>query len=171
MTVLGYPPCRPRASYSGNKLDSRSFKARHQQGRQFDGDVTLTLHLAPPILGNRDPVTGALRKREFGPWVMKVFRILARLKALRGTPFDIFGNTPERKMERRLVTDYETTLQGLLANLNRDSHPIARDIAALPETIRGFGHVKERNLEKAKAREIDLLDAYRRPAPKASAAE
>jgi indolepyruvate ferredoxin oxidoreductase len=59
----------------------------------------------------------------------------------------------------------------VLADLNRDNHPIAREIAALPETIRGFGPVKEQNLEQAKAREADLLDAYRRPAPKATAAE
>jgi len=148
--------------------DGRFEKAlRHQ----FDGDFTLTFHLAPPILGNRDPLTGALRKRAYGPWVMKVFRILARLKALRGTPFDIFGYTPERKMERQLIADYETTVKDLLADLDRDNHAIARDIAALPETIRGFGHVKERNLQQAKAREADLLEAYRRPAPKATAAE
>jgi indolepyruvate ferredoxin oxidoreductase len=102
---------------------------------------------------------------------MKVFRILARLKALRGTPFDLFAHTPERKAERRLIADYETTLQTLLAGLDRDNHAIACDIAALPETIRGFGHVKEKNLEQSKAREADLLDAYRRPAPKATAAE
>jgi indolepyruvate ferredoxin oxidoreductase len=139
--------------------------------RQFDGDFTLTFHLAPPILGHRDPLTGALRKRAYGPWVMNVFRILARLKALRGTPFDLFAHTPERKAERRLIADYETTLQTLLAGLDRDNHAIACDIAALPETIRGFGHVKEKNLEQSKAREADLLEAYRRPAPKATAAE
>jgi indolepyruvate ferredoxin oxidoreductase len=138
---------------------------------RFDGEYKLTFHLAPPILGNRDPLTGRLRKREFGPWVMSVFRILARLKGLRGTAVDIFGRTPERKMERRLITDYETTLATVLTGLDRDNHAIAREIAALPETIRGFGHVKEQNLEQAKAHEADLLDAYRRPAPTATAAE
>jgi indolepyruvate ferredoxin oxidoreductase len=102
---------------------------------------------------------------------MSVFRILARLKGLRGTPFDIFGRTSERRMERQLIADYEATLGTLLAGLNRGNHAIAREIAALPETIRGFGHVKEQNLEQAKAREADLLDAYRRPAPTATAAE
>jgi indolepyruvate ferredoxin oxidoreductase len=102
---------------------------------------------------------------------MSVFRILARLKGLRGTPFDIFGRTSERRMERQLIADYEATLETLLAGLNRGNHAIAREIAALPETIRGFGHVKEQNLEQAKAREADLLDAYRRPAPTATAAE
>ena len=123
------------------------------------------------MLGNRDPVTGEVRKRRFGPWVMTVFRILARLKGLRGTPLDIFGHTAERKMERRLIADYEATLETLLANLDGDNHAIARDIAALPETIRGFGHVKEKSIEQAKAREAELLDAYRRPEPKATAAE
>jgi indolepyruvate ferredoxin oxidoreductase len=102
---------------------------------------------------------------------MSVFRILARLKGLRGTPLDIFGRTSERKIERRLITEYEATLETLLAGLDRDNHSIAREIAALPETIRGFGDVKEQNLKQAKAREADLLDAYRRPAPKANAAE
>jgi indolepyruvate ferredoxin oxidoreductase len=92
-------------------------------------------------------------------------------KGLRGTPLDIFAHTPERKIERRLIADYETTVEALLPGLDRDNHAIACEIAALPETIRGFGPVKERNLETAKAREVDLLDAYRRPAPKATAAE
>jgi indolepyruvate ferredoxin oxidoreductase len=74
-------------------------------------------------------------------------------------------------MERQLIADYEATLETLLAGLDRDNHAIASEIAAIPETIRGFGHVKERNLEKAKARGADLLEAYRRPAPKATAAE
>jgi indolepyruvate ferredoxin oxidoreductase len=74
-------------------------------------------------------------------------------------------------MERRLIADYEATVEGLLADLDRENHTIACEIAALPEAIRGFGHVKEQNLEKAKALEADLLAAYRRPAPKATAAE
>ena len=74
-------------------------------------------------------------------------------------------------MERRLIADYETTLETLLAGLDRDNHALAREIAALPETIRGFGHVKDQNQEKAKAHEADLLATYRRPAPKATAAE
>ena len=81
------------------------------------------------------------------------------------------GHTPERKMERRLIADYETTVKTLLAGLDRQNHAIACENAALLETIRGFGPAKERNLEQAKAPETDLLDAYRRPAPKATAAE
>jgi indolepyruvate ferredoxin oxidoreductase len=102
---------------------------------------------------------------------MTVFRMLARLKGLRGTAFDPFGHSPERKMERRLIAEYEATVETLLAGLGADNHAIAREIAALPEGFRGFGHVKEKNIERAMAREAELLDAYRRPAPKATAAE
>jgi len=74
-------------------------------------------------------------------------------------------------MERRLIADYETTAEGLLADLDRENHAIAGEISALPETVRGFGPVKEMNPEKAKARECNLFEAYRRSAPKVTAAE
>ena len=138
---------------------------------RFEGDFTLRFHLAPPIGSRRDPRTGELRKREFGPWMLTVFRVLARLKRLRGTAFDVFGHTRERRMERRLITEYEGTIGELIDGLDVDNHALAIEIAALPSRIRGFGHVKERNVETAKAEERHLLSLFRSPAPHARAAE
>src|SRR4029079_10267691 len=73
----------------------------------FAGWKSLEFHLAPPILGRRDPLTGHLRKSKFGPWMMTGFRLLAKLKGLRGTPLDVFGGSEERRQERRQLADYE----------------------------------------------------------------
>jgi indolepyruvate ferredoxin oxidoreductase len=125
----------------------------------------LTFHLAPPLLARRHPATGEPRKITFGPWMMSAFRLLARLKGLRGTAFDPFGYTDERRLERKLVTDYEMTLAELLDKLTPANHHLAVGIAAIPEKIRGFGHVKRRHLDAAKADEAALLDRFRSGAP------
>ncbi len=137
----------------------------------FEPGGTLRFHLAPPLIARKDPVTGVLRKRAYGPWVMTAFRLLARLKRLRGTRLDIFGHTAERRMERRLIGDYEKTVDDLLSALTRDNHRLAVEIASLPETIRGFGHVKARNVAEARTREAALLETFRAPTPAATAAE
>jgi indolepyruvate ferredoxin oxidoreductase len=139
--------------------------------RQFDGDFTLEFHLAPPLFAKRDPVTGELQKSAYGPWVFRAFKLLARLRRLRGTAFDIFGRTAERRMERQLIDDYEGLIRELTASLGPGNHALALELARLPEQIRGFGHVKERNIKKAKEREASLLAAFRHPAPTATAAE
>ena len=138
--------------------------------RRFEGSFKLEYHLAPPFLAARDPVTGEARKRAFGPWMMIAFRWLARLRRLRGTPFDVFGRTHERRMERALIADYEVVVRELAAALEPDNHALAMEIACLPEQIRGFGHIKTRNVEKAKAREADLLGMWRNKDTRASAA-
>ncbi|MCW9002445.1 MAG: indolepyruvate ferredoxin oxidoreductase family protein [Rhodospirillales bacterium] len=136
---------------------------------QFEGGYTLSFHLAPPMLADRDPETGHLKKKTYGGWMMGVFRILASLKGLRGTVFDPFGYTDERRMERRLVTEYETLIDEILAGLTPDNHATAIGIATLPMDMVGFGHVKERNVAKAKERETELLTAFRAgPAIKAA---
>ena len=138
--------------------------------RQFDGDFTLQYHLAPPLLVSRDRATGELKTRAFGPWMGRMFELLARLRPLRGTPFDIFGYTAERRMERRLIADYEALLRELSASLNPGNHALAVEIAALPAKIRGFGHVKAKNVEAAKACETELLAVWRtKDAPAAAA--
>ncbi len=139
---------------------------------RFEGDYTLRFHLAPQIIAERDPETGHLRKAAFGPWMLKAFAGLAKLKRLRGTPFDPFGYSAERRRERRLITEYEATVEQLLAGLTPANHALAVEISAVPEHIRGFGHVKSRHLEPAKAREAELLAAFLSPeaAPSASAA-
>jgi indolepyruvate ferredoxin oxidoreductase len=138
--------------------------------RMFEGEYTLKFHLAPPLLNRPDPVTGIARKSEFGPWMMTGFRVLAKLKWLRGTAFDIFGRTEERRTERRLITEYETTVDELLRELSADNLKLAVQIASMPEDIRGFGHVKMRHLKKAKARETELLWKFRNPQASAKAA-
>jgi indolepyruvate ferredoxin oxidoreductase len=142
-------------------------------GRQFEGDYTIEFNLAPPLIAERDPETGHLKKRKFGPWMMTAFRFLAGLKGLRGTALDIFGRTAERRMERQLITDYCALMEEIVATLTPANHRIAVALAAIPEHIRGYGHVKEAHLKQAKAREAELLAQYRAPtpAPFAQAAE
>ncbi len=139
--------------------------------RQFAGRYRLELHLAPPLFARRDPATGELQKRAYGAWVLSLFAILARLRRLRGTKLDVFGHTQERRMERQLIRDYETMLDELLGGLTAHNHALAIEIAALPAQIRGFGHVKERSIAKARARAASLLAAFRSNAPALSAAE
>ena len=103
--------------------------------------------------------------------MMPAFRLLASLKGLRGSKLDIFGYSEERKMERRLIGEYEATIDGVLATLDQTNHALAVQIAAVPESMRGFGHVKEKNVGAAKQREVSLLAAYRSPATARAAAE
>ena len=127
----------------------------------FDGDrLRFEFHLAPPLLARRDPQTGEPKKMSFGPWLLKVFAALARLKFLRGTMFDPFGYTAERKMERRLVADYETLLGEIVAQLTPNNHRIAVELAMIPEKVRGFGPVKQRHLAAAKAEEAALREQF-----------
>ena len=123
--------------------------------------LRLYVHLAPPLLARADKVTGEPKKMTFGPWIFPLFRLLAKFKFLRGTPFDPFGYSRERRTERALVRDYETMLGEVLARLNGDNHHIAVALAAIPEKIRGFGHVKMRHLKAARADEAALLDQLR----------
>jgi indolepyruvate ferredoxin oxidoreductase len=138
----------------------------------FDGDLKFEFHLAPPLFARRDPETGLPRKITFGPWMMRAFGVLAKFKFLRGTAFDPFGYSAERKTERKLIADYEATLAEILSRLNSENHPIAVGLAAIPEKIRGFGHVKARHLVAAKADEAALLEQLRAsPTPLLKAAE
>jgi indolepyruvate ferredoxin oxidoreductase len=128
---------------------------------QFEGPYELHFHLAPPLFADRDPVSGHLRKRIYGPWMLSMFGLLAKLRRLRGTPLDIFGRNQERRTERRLIGDYEMILEEILTRLSPDNHASAVELAALPLEIRGFGHVKQANLARAKRREAALLARLR----------
>jgi indolepyruvate ferredoxin oxidoreductase len=140
-------------------------------GEQFEGGYKLRFHLAPPLLAPRDPETGRLKKRRYGPWVFTAFKVLARLRFLRGTKLDIFGYTAERRSERKLVKDYEALMGEIAAQLSPANHATAVALARVPEHIRGYGHVKDANLEQAKQEEAKLLAAFRDPAPLRVAAE
>jgi indolepyruvate ferredoxin oxidoreductase len=135
----------------------------------FDGDYKIHFHLAPPTFSRRDS-EGHLRKSEFGPWMFRAFKVLAKFKGLRGGALDVFGYTAERKMERKLIDDYFATVDELLARLGRDNHSLAVEIASIPEQIRGYGHIKEANFEKAKAAQTRLMAQWSAPAiPKIAA--
>ena len=139
---------------------------------QFEGDYKLKFHLAPPLVAERDPATGHLKKREYGPWMLTAFRVLARLKGLRGTPFDIFGRTEERRAERQAIGDYAALLDEIAATLTADNHAAAVELAAVPLDIRGFGHVKDANRQRAAAKAASLFARFRAPeGPHALAAE
>ncbi len=135
---------------------------------QFEGDYKLRFHLAPPVLNKPDATTGVAKKSTYGPWMMSAFRVLAKLKGLRGGPLDVFGRTAERKAERALITQYETLVDELLGKLAAGNHDLAVELASVPEHIRGYGHVKARHIADAKAREAVLLERFRR-GPEAAA--
>ena len=138
---------------------------------QFEGDYKIHFHLAPPTLSRVDAATGRIAKQQFGPWMMRVFRLLARLKGLRGTALDPFARLPERQLERRLITDYERLVEEILGRLDAGNHATAVALASIPEQIRGYGHVKEAHLADAKKREAELLAAFRAPPDARQAAE
>ena len=144
---------------------------RASLARRFDGNYRVRVHLAPPLLARRDPQTGQMKKSSYGPWIFGVLRTLAGLKRLRGTIFDVFGYTAERKAERRLIAEYEAIVDEILGGLSADNHGLAVSIAAIPDEIRGFGHVKDKAIVEAKAREAVLLTAWRSPTARTSAAE
>ncbi len=126
----------------------------------FEPGYRLHHHLAPPLIAKTND-KGERVKQKFGPAVQTVFKLLAPLKALRGTAFDLFGRTAERRSERQLVADYRATVTELLAGLNAGNHALALELAQVPEAIKGFGHVKERNLRAARQRWNGLLSQWR----------
>jgi indolepyruvate ferredoxin oxidoreductase len=115
----------------------------------FEGDYRINFHLAPPALARRNE-KGELQKRKFGPGMLTAFRVLAKLKGLRGTPLDLFGRTPERRAERALIAQYRASIEQVIASLTGQNHSVALEVARLPDRIKGFGHVKDRNLAAAR---------------------
>ncbi|MEO8857991.1 MAG: indolepyruvate ferredoxin oxidoreductase family protein [Burkholderiaceae bacterium] len=130
----------------------------------FEGDFKLHYHLAPPLIAKKNE-KGELQKQKFGPGMLRGFRVLAWLKGLRGTPLDIFGRTQERREERALIGEYRASIEEVLATLDTSNHAAAVDIARIPEQIKGYGHVKQRNLKAARQNWQALLQAWRAPAP------
>lgn len=123
---------------------------------EFEGDYRIRFHMAPPLLAKPDPHTGNIKKMEFGPWMMSAFRLLAKGRALRGGTWDVFGRTEERRLERELLLDYETSLVNLASKLTSETLPTATKLAELPAAVRGFGHVKLRSIATYKAQR-DIL--------------
>jgi indolepyruvate ferredoxin oxidoreductase len=125
---------------------------------QFEGDYKVHYHLAPPLIAKRND-KGQLVKQKFGPGMLTAFKLLAKLKGLRGTALDVFGHTEERQTEKALIGEYIAIVEQLISTLDTANHVKAVDIAKVPESIKGFGHVKERNLAAARQRWADLLKA------------
>jgi indolepyruvate ferredoxin oxidoreductase len=126
----------------------------------FEGDYKLVHHLAPPLLARRN-AKGELVKQPFGPWMRSAFGVLARLKGLRGTAFDVFGRTEERRTERALIEQYKACIDELLQGLSVERLPLAAEIARIPEEIRGYGHVKARHLAAARGKWEALMVRWR----------
>ncbi|MDR0217713.1 MAG: indolepyruvate ferredoxin oxidoreductase family protein [Enterobacteriaceae bacterium] len=124
---------------------------------QFDNTDKIRFHLSAPFFNRKDPRTGQRGKREYGSWIIPVFRFLAACKPLRGTVFDIFGYQEERKQERRLLLEYEQLIDFLIKKLNRNNLALCQQLAALPAQVRGFGHVKQKAIESMQERKEMLL--------------
>jgi indolepyruvate ferredoxin oxidoreductase len=136
---------------------------------EFDGDFTPRFHLAPPLISRTGP-DGRPAKRAFGPAMLRGFKLLARLKPLRGTPLDLFGYSHERRMERHMIREYERHMAEVLQGVTPQTHAIAVELAELPLQIRGFGPVKQRAAAAAEHRRAELLAAFHSP-PARMAAE
>ena len=127
---------------------------------QFEGDYKLSYHLAPPMLAKKND-KGELIKKAYGPWVLTAFKLLAKLKGLRGTAFDVFGKTEERKGERALIGEYRDGIDALLPSLSAANLSLAVEIARIPEDIRGYGHVRERHLKTVRPKWAKLMADWR----------
>jgi len=134
---------------------------------QFDGDFSLRFHLAPPILPGKD-ASGRPKKRSFGPWILTAFKWLARLKTLRGTRFDPFGYFQERRMERRLIDDYRTLIDGITDRLDQHNLATAVELARAAADIGGYGPVKTASVERYESRRRELLAEFENPRSAAS---
>jgi len=122
---------------------------------KFDGDFKLKFYLAPPVFAKRDK-SGRLMKKEYGAWMLGAFGLLAKLKFLRSTALDVFGRTEERRSERKLVEDYFAMIDRRITALKPEQIPLLARIARIPETIRGYGHIKEEAMKKAAAERARL---------------
>jgi len=125
--------------------------------RQFDGEIQLQYHLAPPLLAKKND-KGELQKTAYGAWMGRAFRVLRHGKVLRGTPFDIFGYTHERRTERALVEEYRAAIGAVVAHLGSHASECL-ELARLPQQIRGYGHVKKRAVAAARARQAELFES------------
>jgi indolepyruvate ferredoxin oxidoreductase len=137
--------------------------------RHFGERFKIRFHFSAPLFERTDPATGRPRKREYGGWMLPVLRILARLKFLRGTPFDIFGRSRERRVERQLIADYERLVDEVLADLCPEKLEQAVAILGLAESIKGYGFIKDRSIERYR-RELEQMRSrwnQSRPAPRA----
>jgi len=183
--VGGYDEALPRAvainyakllAYKDEYEVARLFtdgRFEQQLRDQFEGDYKISFNLAPPMVAKEKDALGRPKKRVYGPRMMTGFRWLARMRFLRGTPFDVFGYSADRKLERELIADYEKDVAAVLSQLSSANADIAVELLSLPDRIRGYGPVKEKAASDAKTRHAQLVAdlATPPPAPRQMAAE
>jgi len=128
-----------------------------QVKNQFEGDFKLEFHLAPPLISKIDPETGERLKRKLPHFMLKAFALLSKCKVLRGSAFDPFSYQQERKIEQNLIVEYENDISQLLDSLNNENYESVLELAGLPDSIRGYGHIKLKNIDQFKARRAQLL--------------
>ena len=128
--------------------------------KNFEGNFSYNFYLAPPIFSKKSKVDGKLLKIKFGGWLFNVFKLISKFKFLRGTKFDPFGYLNERKKERELIRDYKQTIVDIGSKINKSNYETAVKIASIPDQIRGFGHVKEKNIKEAINNRTDLLNSF-----------
>jgi indolepyruvate ferredoxin oxidoreductase len=138
--------------------------------QEFEGDFTVNYHLAPPILSSGKDARGRPLKRQFGPWIERAFRILARLKFLRGTPLDVFGYTHERQMERGLIDWYEKLVTDLVPWISPDTIERLAKIAGTAMDIRGYGPVKMQAMAKVQKETEEMVRLLKSSIPESRAA-
>jgi indolepyruvate ferredoxin oxidoreductase len=131
--------------------------------RNFGARARPTFHFSPPLFAAKDPATGRPKKYEFGPWILPVLRLLAKLRGLRGTKLDPFGYTADRRLERELLARYERLVERLIAELDDRRFDIALELARLPADVRGYGPIKKAAAERAAEREKKLVEAWEAP--------
>ncbi|MCC7258437.1 MAG: indolepyruvate ferredoxin oxidoreductase family protein [Gammaproteobacteria bacterium] len=128
---------------------------------RIGGRYRLHFHLAPPLLARIDPLSGRPAKHEFGPWLLVLLRLLRRLRFLRGTPFDPFRHSADRRLDRELLAAYERIVEELLDGLTAENHPLAVQLASLPEAVRGYGPIRAAAAARFHAALPDLMQKFR----------
>ena len=126
----------------------------------FEGKFKINFHLSPPIFYKKNKITGHPLKMNFGSWLMFLFKLISVFKFLRGSFFDPFGYSLERKKERKLINDYKNCIMEIIKKLNNKNYNIAVDIASTPDQIRGFGYIKEKNIRVAENCRNKLITAF-----------
>ena len=126
----------------------------------FEGNFKINFYLSPSFFSKKDKVTKNPLKTKFGPWLMTLFKIISKFKFLRGTFLDPFSYLLERKKERKLIKDYKDSILEIAKKLNKNNYNIAVDIASTPDQIRGFGHIKEKNIKVAENCLNNLINTF-----------
>jgi indolepyruvate ferredoxin oxidoreductase len=134
-----------------------------QVEENFSGDYKIKFHMAPPLISKRDPITGQLKKREFGGWMLSALKLASKFKVLRHTPLNPFSYSAERKEDKELLQQYKTVLNQIISGLTEENKDVALEMARVPEFVRGYGHVRTESVEAAQRRWNTLDNHFKNP--------